>query len=106
MKTFLKFSFILGILVLITNCSKQSNDMAPKNNDKPSESKEFKTLFLPVGRYTSGFLYCGFDGKKEMLSELSSNGWSIRSITPQNFQTSKRNGDKVICNGNNYILEK
>ncbi len=106
MKTLLKFSTLLGILFLVTNCSKQKIDNTPDRNNQPPISKEFKTLYLPLGGYTSGFLYCGFDGKKEILSELTTNGWSIKSITPQNFQTSKRNGDPVICNGNNYILEK
>tara|TARA_B100001057_G_C22249681_1_gene718989 strand:+ start:78 stop:398 length:321 start_codon:yes stop_codon:yes gene_type:complete len=106
MKTFLKFSFVLGTLFFVANCSKQSNDIQPEKNNQPPLSKEFKTLYLPIGGYTSGFLYCGFDGSKEILGELTMNGWSIKSITPQNFQTSKRNGDTVICNGNNYILEK
>ena len=106
MKTFLKFSFLLGTLFLVTNCSNQSNDNTPKRNTNPPISKEFKTLFLPIGGYTSGFLYCGFDGKKEIINELISNGWSIKSISPQYFQTKKRNGDTVLCNGNNYLLEK
>ena len=106
MKTFLKFSFILGTLFFVTSCSKKNNDITPNINNKTPISKEFKTLFLPMGGYQSGFLYCGFDGKKEILNELTTNGWSIKSITPQNFQTSKRNGDTVICNGNNYILER
>ena len=106
MKTFLKFSFLLGTLFFLTNCSKQNNEITPNRNDQSPISKEFKTLYLPMGGYQSGFLYCGFDGRKEILDELITNGWSIKSITPQNFQTSKRNGDSVICNGNNYILEK
>ncbi len=106
MKTFLKFSFLLGTLFFLTNCSKQNKDIKPEINNQPPISKEFKTLYLPIGGYQSGFLYCGFDGKKEILNELAANGWSVKSITPQNFQTSKRNGETVICNGNNYILEK
>ena len=99
----------MGTLFLVTNCSKQSNDNIPNNNNNninPPISKEFKTLFLPIGGYTSGFLYCGFDGKKEIINELTSNGWSIKGITPQYFETKKRNGETVTCNGNNYILEK
>ena len=106
MKSFLKFFLLLGILFFITNCSKKNNDVTPEINTQPSRSKEFKTLYLPIGGYQSGFLYCGFDGKKDILNDFISNGWSIKSITAQNFQTSKRNGDAVICNGNNYILEK
>ena len=106
MKTFLKFSLLLGTFFLIVNCSKQNNDISPKRNNQPPISKEFKTLYVPIGGYQSGFLYCGFDGKKEIINELTSNGWSIKSINPLNFQTSKRNGDPVICNGNNYTLEK
>ena len=106
MKTFLKFSFLLGTLFFVTNCSKQNKDVTPNKINQPPVSKEFKTLYLPMGGYQSGFLYCGFDGKKEILNELTTNGWSIKSITPQNFQTKKRNGETVICNGNNYLLEK
>jgi len=106
MKTFFKFFFLLGTLIFVTNCSKQNKDITPNINKQTPISKEFKTLYLPMGGYQSGFLYCGFDGKKEILNELTTNGWSIKSITPQNFQTSKRNGEIVLCNGNNYILEK
>ena len=106
MKTFLKFSFLIGTLFFLTNCSKQNKDITPESNIQAPVSKEFKTLYLPIGGFQSGFLYCGFDGNKEILNELTSDGWSIKSITPQSFQTSKRNGDTVICNGNNYILEK
>ncbi len=106
MKSLLKFSFLLGTLFFLTNCSKQNKDITPKTINQPPTSKEFKTLYLPIGGYQSGFLYCGFDGKKEILNELTTNGWAIKSITPQNFQTSKRNGDTVICNGNNYFLER
>tara|TARA_B100000212_G_C27354727_1_gene525325 strand:+ start:765 stop:1085 length:321 start_codon:yes stop_codon:yes gene_type:complete len=106
MKTFLKYSFILGTLFLLTNCSKQGNSNTPNIKSQPPISKEFKTLYLPIGGYQSGFLYCGFDGNKDLLSEFTANGWLVKSITPQNFQTLKRNGETVICNGNNYILEK
>ena len=41
-----------------------------------------------------------------MLEELISEGWEIKNVTPQNFQTSKRNGDIVLCNGSSYLLER
>ena len=70
------------------------------------KEKETSTLFLPIGGYTPGFIYCGFDGDKSTLDEMKNDGWKIVSLNSQNFQTSKRNGEPVSCNGNLYILER
>ena len=74
---------------------------------KPIEikEKETSTVFLPIGGFTPGFIYCGFDGDKSKLDEMKNDGWKIVSLNSQNFQTSKRNGEPVSCNGNLYILE-
>ena len=70
------------------------------------QRKETSTLFLPIGGFTPGFIYCGFDGDKNKLKEMTNDGWQIVSFNSQNFQTQKRNGEPVSCNGNLYILER
>tara|TARA_B100001175_G_C18880179_1_gene343960 strand:+ start:111 stop:461 length:351 start_codon:yes stop_codon:yes gene_type:complete len=109
-------SILLGVACILTIYSCRNS--GTENNDsevlesKPTEikqevrKKETSTLFLPIGGFTPGFLYCGFDGDKSKLSEMTDNGWQIVSFNSQNFQTSKRNGDPVSCNGNLYILER
>ena len=106
------FSILIGIACLFTIYSCRNS--GPENKDtevleaKPTEikEKETSTLFLPIGGFTPGFIYCGFDGDKSKLDEMTNDGWQIVSFNPQNFQTSKRNGDPVSCNGNLYILER
>ena len=41
-----------------------------------------------------------------MVDEMINEGWEVKNITSQNFQTSKRNGDVVLCNGRSYLLER
>ena len=110
------FSILIGIACLFTIYSCRNS--GPENKDsevlesKPTEikqeiqKKETSTLFLPIGGFTPGFLYCGFDGDKSKLDEMKNDGWKIVSLNSQNFQTSKRNGEPVSCNGNLYILER
>ncbi len=112
-KTFL---VIIGITCLLTiySCRNSSSDNKDSEvlDAKPPEIKQemqkkvTSTLFLPIGGFTPGFLYCGFDGDKSKLDEMTNDGWQIVSFNSQNFQTSKRNGDPVSCNGNLYILER
>ena len=103
-------SLIATTLIIVGCSSSKKDDLKPEITEseitEPKASKEIKTLFLPIGGFTSGFIYCGFDGDKNILEELKREGWAIKNITPQNFQTSKRNGDLVLCNGNSYLLEK
>ena len=110
------FLIIIGILCLSTIYSCRNSGSDNKDSEvlesKPIEieqeilKKETSTLFLPIGGYTPGFIYCGFDGDKSKLDEMMNDGWQIVSFNSQNFQTSKRNGDPVSCNGNLYILER
>ena len=114
MKKSLSILFGVACILTIYSCRNSGTE----NNDsevlesKPTEikqevrKKETSTLFLPIGGFTPGFLYCGFDGDKSKLSEMTDDGWQIVSFNSQNFQTSKRNGDPVSCNGNLYILER
>ena len=106
------FLILIGIACLFTIYSCRNTE--PENKDqevlesKPTviKQKETSTLFLPIGGYTPGFIYCGFDGDKSKLDEMKNDGWQIVSLNSQNFQTSKRNGEPVSCNGNLYILER
>ena len=106
------FLILIGIACLFTIYS--CRNLGPENKDsevlesKPTEikGKETSNLFLPIGGYTPGFIYCGFDGDKSKLDEMTNDGWQIVSLNSQSFQTSKRNGDTVSCNGNLYILER
>ena len=106
------FSILMGIACIFTISSCRNS--VPENKDseildsKPYESqrKETSTLFLPIGGFTPGFIYCGFDGDKSKLKEMTNDGWQIVSFNSQNFQTQKRNGEPVSCNGNLYILER
>ena len=106
------FSILIGIACLFTIYSCRNSGSENKESEvlesKPNEikQKETSTLFLPIGGYTPGFIYCGFDGDKSKLDEMTDDGWQIVSFNSQNFQTSKRNGDPVSCNGNLYILER
>ena len=110
------FSILIGIACLFTIYSCRNSETENKGSEvletKPYEikqeilKKETSTLFLPIGGFTSGFLYCGFDGDKSKLDEMTNDGWQIVSFNSQNFQTSKRNGEPVSCNGNLYILER
>ena len=102
---------IIGTTLIIGGCSSPGNDdskleIIESESTEKKAAKEIKTLFLPMGRFTSGFIYCGFDGEKSILDELINEGWEVKNVTPQNFQTVKRNGDIVLCNGNSYLLEK
>ena len=116
MKNLTKLSIFIAASLLIFGSIIVGGSNRNKNgiNDEPikvepalpKKAKEIKTLFLPMGGFTSGFLYCGFDGEKSILEELINEGWEVESITPQNFETSKRNGDIVLCNGSYYILER
>ena len=110
------FSIIIGIACLFTIYSCRNSEPEKKDSEvlesKPSEikqkiiKKETSTLFLPIGGFTPGFIYCGFDGDKSKLDEMTEDGWQVVSFNSQNFQTSKRNGEPVSCNGNLYILER
>ena len=116
MQKFIKFTILIasGLIattLIIGGCSRSGkNDLTPEIIEpeilEPKAAKEIKTLFLPIGGFTSGFIYCGFDGDKSLLDEMVSEGWDVKSITSQNFQTSKRNGDVVLCNGSSYLLER
>ena len=111
MQRFIKVSILIATTLIIGGCSSSDkDDLKPQNIEsetiKPKVIKESKTLFLPIGGFTSGFIYCGFDGDKTLLDEMTSEGWEVKNITPQNFQTSKRNGDIVLCNGSLYLLER
>ena len=110
------FSILIGVAFLFTIYSCRNSEPENKETEildsKPTEieqkplKKETSTLFLPIGGYTPGFLYCGFDGDKSKLDEMTNDGWQIVSLNSQSFQTSKRNGETVSCNGNLYILER
>ena len=111
MQRFIKVSILIATTLIIGGCSSsEKNDLKPQNIESetiiPKVIKESKTLFLPIGGFTSGFIYCGFDGDKTLLDETTSEGWEVKNITLQNFQTSKRNGDIVSCNGSLYLLER
>ena len=106
MKKFIKVSILIATTLIFGGCSSPEKDDLKPKTIVPKAEKEIKVLYLPVGGFTSGFIYCGFDGDKNILEELKREGWAIKNITPQNFQTSKRNGDLVLCNGNSYLLEK
>lgn len=106
MRKFIKLSILIASSLIIVSCTSSGNDGLKPKTTEPNTSKEIKNLFLPIGGFTSGFIYCGFDGEKSVLDEMMIEGWEIKSITPQNFQTSKRNGDIVLCNGSSYILER
>ena len=104
-------SGLIATTMIIVGCSRSGkDDLKPEIIEpeivEPKAAKEIKTLFLPVGGFTSGFIYCGFDGDKSLLDKMISEGWEVKNITSQNFQTSKRNGDVVLCNGSSYLLEK
>ena len=103
-------SLIATTLIIVGCASSEKDDLKPKTSEseiiEPKALKEVKTLFLPIGGFTSGFIYCGFDGDKSILDEMIREGWQVKNITPQSFQTSKRNGDIVLCNGSSYLLEK
>ena len=110
------FLIIIGFACLFTIYSCRNSGSDNKDSEvlesKPNIIKqevlkrETSTLFLPIGGFTPGFIYCGFDGDKSKLDEMTSDGWQIISFNSQNFVTSKRNGDQVSCNGNLYILER
>tara|TARA_Y100001968_G_C19095122_1_gene589733 strand:- start:233 stop:571 length:339 start_codon:yes stop_codon:yes gene_type:complete len=111
MNKFFKLSILIATSLIIVSCiNSRKEGLEPNVNDpnlvEPKKGKEIKTIFIPIGGFTSGFIYCGFDGEKSMLQELTSEGWEIKNIIPQNFETTKRNGDIVVCNGSNYILER
>ena len=105
---FIAGSLLIGGSIIVGGSDVDKNGL----NDVPikldpvltKKAKEVKTLFLPMGGFTSGFLYCGFDGEKRILEELISEGWEVENITPKSFETTKRNGDIVLCNGSYYIL--
>ena len=97
---------LLAATLIIGSCSSSNKDDLKPETTEPKAAKEIKTLFLPLGGFTSGFIYCGFDGDKSLLNEIISEGWQVKNVTPQNFQTSKRNGDIVLCNGSSYMLER
>ena len=108
--TLISASLIATTLIIGGCSSPDKDDSKPKiiesESTEKKATKEIKTLFLPMGRFTSGFIYCGFDGEKSILEELISEGWEVKNVTPQSFQTSKRNGDIVLCNGSSYLLER
>ena len=109
--TILVATGLIAATLVIGGCSSQDkNDLKPEvietEKTEPESAMEIKTLFLPIGGYTSGFIYCGFDGDKSLLDEMIIEGWKVKNVTPQNFQTSKRNGDIVLCNGSSYLLER
>ena len=111
MQKFIKVSILIATALIVGSCSSSGkNDLKPQNIEsesiKQEVTKEIKTLFLPIGGFTSGFIYCGFDGEKSSIDKMISEGWEVKNITPQNFQTSKRNGDIVLCNGSVYTLER
>ena len=116
MKKFIKVSILIasGLIaatLIIAGCSSSNkDDLKPETSEseiiEPKALKEVKTIFLPIGGFTSGFIYCGFDGDKSILDQMISEGWQVKNITPQSFQTSKRNGDIVLCNGSSYLLER
>ena len=92
-KTFL---ILIGIACLFTIYSCRNS--GPENNDsevldsKPTEikEKETSTLFLPIGGYTPGFIYCGFDGDKSKLDEMKNDGWKIVSLNSSEFSNHKK----------------
>ena len=116
MQKLIKFSILIATSLIAATLifggcsSSDKEDLKPEISEseiiEPKASKEMKTLFLPIGGFTSGFIYCGFDGDKSILDEMIREGWQVKNITPQSFQTSKRNGDIVLCNGSSYLLEK
>ena len=103
-------SLIATTLIIVGCSSSEKDDLKPEITEseitEPKASKEIKTLFLPIGGFTSGFIYCGFDGDKSILEDMMSEGWEVKNITHQSFQTSKRNGDIVLCNGSSYLLQR
>ena len=116
MQKLIKFSILIASTLIastliINGCARTDKDdfipetIEPKTSE-PKEVKEIKTLFLPIGGFTSGFIYCGFDGDKSLLDEMISEGWEVKNITSQSFQATKRNGEIVLCNGSSYILER
>ena len=111
MKKIIKFSSLITASLLMVGCvSLNKENVEPPNEEleviETKKIKEVKTLFIPIGGFTSGFIYCGFDGDKTILQDMTSEGWEIKNIIPQTFETSKRNGEIVICNGSSYILER
>ena len=116
MQKLIKFSILIASTLIastliINGCARtDKDDFIPENiepkTSEPKEVKEIKTLFLPIGGFTSGFIYCGFDGDKSLLDEMISEGWEVKNITSQSFQATKRNGEIVLCNGSSYILER
>ena len=106
MERFVKVSILLATTLILGGCLSTDEDNLKPEISAPEQSKEIKTIYLPIGGFTSGFIYCGFDGDKSILDEMLSEGWEIKNITRQNFQTSKRNGDVVLCSGNSYLLER
>ena len=106
MERFFKVSILLATTLIFGGCLSPDKDNLKPEIAAPKQSKEIKTIYLPIGGFTSGFIYCGFDGEKNILDEMLSEGWEIKNIIRQNFQTSKRNGEIVLCNGNSYLLER
>jgi len=111
MNKFIRISLLFATSLIIVSCISSKKEGLDPNLDQPKviepkKTKEVKTLFIPIGGFTSGFIYCGFDGEKSMLQEMTNEGWSIKNIIPQTFETTKRNGDIVVCNGSSYILER
>tara|TARA_Y100001968_G_C19443290_1_gene763798 strand:- start:1495 stop:1830 length:336 start_codon:yes stop_codon:yes gene_type:complete len=111
MNIVIKFAILIASGLVLGGCSMTEEDVYEDNKVKtetssPKPVKQIKNLFIPIGGFTSGFIYCGFDGDKSFLDDFIAEGWVVQSITPQNFQTSKRNGEIVLCNGNSYLLER
>ena len=106
MHKLIKLPIVIATSLIMVSCAGSDKDDLRPEITEPKAAKEIKTLFLPIGGFTSGFIYCGFDGDKSILEEMISEGWEVKNITPQNFQTSKRNGDIVLCNGSSYLLER
>ena len=52
------------------------------------KKRDFNLIFTNRWFYT-GFIYCGFDGDKSKLKEMTNDGWQIVSFNSQNFQTQK-----------------
>ena len=116
MQKLIKFSILIASsliasTLIINGCARSDkDDFTPKTVEpkisEPKEVKQIKTLFLPIGGFTSGFIYCGFDGDKSLLDEMISEGWEVKNIISQSFEATKRNGDIVLCNGSSYLLER
>jgi len=109
---FLATACFLSISSFRTSDTNNNDSKALKLNplktelEKPKPQKETFTIFLPIGGFTPGFMYCGFDGDKSKLNEMTNEGWQILGFNSQKFETKKRNGETVSCNGNLYILER